>query len=189
MRHPRPSMPKSRAVSRRDVLLHGCAWSLLGTGAAPSRVARASDLQLGQRAPTATLVTLEGLHLSTADMLGQVVIITFWATWCVPCREELPLLSKYAAQHFDQGLKVLGFAVNDPEELEQVRAVAQTLSFPVGLLAISSAVGYGRIWRIPVNFTIGRDGRLVDDGWASHSAAWNQERLDRIVTPLLQRGS
>jgi thiol-disulfide isomerase/thioredoxin len=178
-------MPEAGTVSRRLFLQRGGAWSLLGVGAALSGMGRASDLHVGQLAPAATLVTLAGQRFSTADMFGQVVIITFWATWCVPCREELPLLSKYAAQHLERGLKVLGFSVNVPEELKEVRAVAQTLSFPVGLLANSSAAGYGRIWRIPVNFTIDRAGRLVDDGWSSPSAAWNEERLERVVTPLL----
>jgi cytochrome c biogenesis protein CcmG, thiol:disulfide interchange protein DsbE len=72
-----------------------------------------------------------------------------------------------------------------PQEVAGVRAVAGSLSFPNGLLASSSAPGYGRIWRIPVNFTIDREGRLVDDGWREKKPVWTPERLDRIVTPLL----
>ncbi len=150
-----------------------------------NRAARANDLRLGERAPPATLVTLDGQKLSTTDLLGHVVILTFWATWCVPCRDELPLLSKYASEHAAQGLQVLGFSLDLPEDLKGVRAVAQSLTFPVGLLAQSSAPGYGRIWRIPVNFTIDRQGRLADDGWQDKKPVWTQERLDRVVTPLL----
>ena len=149
------------------------------------RAARANDLRVGQSAPPATLVTVDGQKVSTTDLLGHVVILTFWATWCVPCREELPLLSKYATEHAGVGLKVLGFSLDVPEDLKAVRAVGQSLSFPVGLLAQSSAPGYGRIWRIPVNFTIDRQGRLVDDGWLDKKPVWTQERLDQIVTPLL----
>jgi len=104
----------------------------------------------------------------------------------VPCRDELPLLSTYAAEHAAQGLSVLGFTLNTPDEMEQVRAVARTLSFPVGFLEHSSAPGYGRIWRIPVNFTIDRAGRLVDDGWKDRHPVWTRERLARVVTPLLE---
>ncbi len=147
--------------------------------------ARANDLRLGQPAPPATLVTLDGQKLSTTDLLGHVVILTFWGTWCVPCREELPLLSRYATEHAALGLKVLAFSLDTPEDSKAVRAVAQSLSFPVGLLSQSSAPGYGRIWRIPVNFTIDAQGRLVDDGWNDKKPVWTQERLDRIVTPLL----
>jgi thiol-disulfide isomerase/thioredoxin len=167
-----------RAALRTFGLVAAC-------GILATREARANDLRLGERAPPATLVTLDGQKLSTTDLLGNVVILTFWATWCVPCREELPLLSKYATEHAAQGLKVLGFSLDLPEDLKGVRAVGQSLSFPVGLLAHSSAPGYGRIWRIPVNFTIDREGRLVDDGWRDKKPVWTQERLDRIVTPLL----
>ena len=172
-------------TTRRAVLQGAAAWSLLGWGALRAPPAQANDLLIGQRAPVATLVTLDGQRVSTPDLLGQVVILTFWATWCVPCRDELPLLSTYAQEHAAQGLSVLGFSLNSPGELDQVRAVAQSLNFPVGLLANSYTPGYGRIWRIPVNFTIGRDGRLLDDGWKDRNPAWTRERLERIVTPLL----
>jgi peroxiredoxin len=176
-------------LTRRSILEGITAWSFVACGSLWASGARANDVRVGQRAPAATLVTLDGQKLSTSDLLGQVVILTFWATWCVPCREELPLLSKYASEHAAQGLKVLAFSLDTPEDLESVRKVAQTLSFPVGLLANSSAPGYGRIWRIPVNFTIDRDGKLVDDGWHDRKPVWTQERLDRIVTPLLARNT
>lgn len=176
--------PANRA--RRSVLQGAAAWGLLGFWSLPALRARANDVRVGQPAPAATLVTLDGKRLSTPELIGQVVILTFWATWCVPCREELPLLSTYAAEHAAQGLRVLGFTLDTPDELKQVRAVARTLSFPVGFLSSSSAPGYGRIWRIPVNFTIDRAGRLVDDGWKDRRPVWTQERLARIVTPLLE---
>ncbi len=172
-------------LTRRSLLQGFAGLGLAGYGMLDSTAAHANDLRVGERAPPATLVTLDGQKLSTPDLLGHVVILTFWATWCVPCRDELPLLSKYASEHAAQGLQVLGFSLDLPEDLKGVRAIAQTLSFPVGLLAQSSAPGYGRIWRIPVNFTIDRTGRLVDDGWRAKKPVWTQERLDSIVTPLL----
>jgi peroxiredoxin len=149
--------------------------------------AHANDLRVGGTAPPATLVTVDGQRISTPELLGQVVILTFWATWCEPCREELPLLSEYALRHSDAGLRVLGFSLDPPDKLAEVRTVAHTLSFPVGLLADSSTPGYGRIWRLPVNFTIDRAGRLAMDGWEEKKPTWTNERLERVVTPLLNR--
>jgi len=80
---------------------------------------------------------------------------------------------------------VLGFSLDDPGNLEQVRAVSRTLAFPTGLLGSDRLAGYGRIWRIPVNFTIDRHGRLLDNGWNDKQPVWTRERLERIVTPLL----
>jgi cytochrome c biogenesis protein CcmG/thiol:disulfide interchange protein DsbE len=147
--------------------------------------ARANSLHVGQTAPPAILVTLDGQRIASADLRGQIVILTFWASWCVPCRQELPLLSAYAQAHALQGLTILAFSLDAPEDMRRVRQLAQAWHFPAGLLAQSSAPGYGRIWHIPVNFTIDREGRLVDDGWKDKQPTWTAERLERIVTPLL----
>ncbi|HEX8777724.1 MAG TPA: TlpA family protein disulfide reductase, partial [Rhodanobacter sp.] len=96
-----------------------------------------------------------------------------------------PLLSRYARQHAKQGLVVLGFSLDTPDELAKVRKVADTLSFPVGLLGDPHVPGYGRIWHLPVSFGLGRDGKLVDDGWKDKNPVWTRERLDKVVTPLL----
>lgn len=175
--------------TRRSVLQGAAAWGVLGLVSLRARPVQGNEVRVGQPAPVATLVSLDGQRLSTPDLKGQVMVLTFWATWCVPCREELPLLSAYAAEHAAQGLSVLGFTLNTADELDQVRAVAHTLSFPVGFLERSSASGYGRIWRIPVNFTIARDGRLADDGWKDRKPVWTEERLARIVTPLLDEAA
>jgi len=153
------------------------------------RRALANDLRLGAPAPPASLTTLDGRKIATSDLLGHVVILTFWATWCEPCREELPLLSGYAERHSPDGLRILGFSLDTPDKLDDVRHVAQTLKFPVGLLANSSAPGYGRIWRLPVSFTIDRQGRLVDNGWKDKNPTWTADSLERIVTPLLAQSA
>ncbi|HJU26568.1 MAG TPA: TlpA disulfide reductase family protein [Rhodanobacteraceae bacterium] len=152
--------------------------------AAPA-VRAGNDLVLGAPAPPIMLTTLDGRHIATRDLRGKVVILTFWATWCAPCREELPLLSRYAQRHARDGLVVLGFSLDTPDKLDEVRAVAKRLDFPVGLLGDPHVPGYGRIWHLPVNFTIDRSGNLVDDGWKDEDPVWTRERLERIVTPLL----
>jgi len=164
---------------------NAAAFGLLGVTGLLTREARANSLQVGQPAPPATLVTLDGHSLATSDYLGKVVILTFLATWCVPCRDELPLLSEYQQQNAAKGLVVLGFSLDEPDQLAQVRAMAAPLHFPVGLLSASQAPGYGRIWHIPVSFTIDRAGRLADNGWKDKHPVWTTERLERVVAPLL----
>jgi cytochrome c biogenesis protein CcmG, thiol:disulfide interchange protein DsbE len=174
--------------TRRALLRGAAALSVTGLGALIAPSASANALRVGAPAPPATLVTLDGQRIATSDLLGRVVILTFWATWCGPCREELPLLSAYAAQHAGENLTVLAFTLDSPDDLRKVQPVAQSLSFPVGFLANSSLPGYGRIWRIPVNFTINRQGLLIDDGWKDRDSTWTPERLQRVVTPLLESG-
>jgi peroxiredoxin len=175
----------SKQTGRRDLLRGVAGLAVTGLDALFAPRARANDLRLGAPAPPATLVTLDGNRIATSALLGQVVILTFWATWCGPCRQELPLLSDYAARHASQGLSVLGFTLDSTDASVKVREVASRLSFPVGLLEDSTLPGYGRIWRIPVNFTIDRRGLLVDDGWKDKEPVWTAERLERVVTPLL----
>jgi len=152
------------------------------------RGAAADDLVVGQAAPPLILHTLDGRSIATPDLRGKIVILTFWATWCAPCREELPLLSAYAAQHTGQGLEILGFSLDNPGTLPEVRRVAATLSFPVGLLGSAWAGGYGRMWRLPVSFVIDRRGILRHDGWQDEQEPWTEARLALLVTPLLSEG-
>ncbi|AOJ37428.1 hypothetical protein WJ23_05755 [Burkholderia lata] len=149
--------------------------------------AQAGSLTVGRPAPGLVLHTLDGQSIASEDLRGNVVILTFWATWCEPCRTELPLLSAYAARHAANGLRVLGFSLDGADNLAEVRQVAAGLSFPVGLLGSAYAGGYGRMWRIPVNFTIDRNGLLVDNGWDDPQPSWTAERLERVVAPLLRR--
>ncbi len=178
-------LPEPRRFTRRTALQRACAWSVCGLTGWLAREARANDLKVGAAAPAATLVTLDGQSISTAQLRGDVIILTFWATWCAPCREELPLLSGYATRHREAGLRVLAFTLDTPDKLPEVKKIAESLSFPVGFLERSSAPGYGRIWRLPVSFTIDRAGRLVVDGWKEKSPSWTAERLEQVVTPLL----
>ncbi len=177
-------LPGAARSGRRSLLKGACAAWLVG-GTLRAVPACAADLRVGAPAPPATLVTLDGERITTTDLRGQVVILTFWATWCAPCREELPRLSEYSRRHAEHGLRVLGFGLDAGDQLADVRKVAAGLSFPVGFLADSSAPGYGRIWRLPVNFTIDRNGRLAEDGWKEKTPGWTPERLEQLITPLL----
>ena len=178
-------MAKPSDHARRALLRHALS---LGLGAAASGLAqpaRADALRVGAPAPPLVLHTLNGDSIATRDLRGQIVIVTFWASWCRPCLEELPILSDYAQRHRSQGLTVLGFSLDTPATLPAVRSLAAKLSFPVGLLGSAYAGGYGRIWRIPVSFTIDRSGLLVDNGWQDRAPAWTEARLEHHVTPLL----
>jgi cytochrome c biogenesis protein CcmG, thiol:disulfide interchange protein DsbE len=171
---------------RRGGLPRIVAACLLAGAASLPRPSHADGPRVGKPAPPLTLHTVDGRTISTDSLRGKVVILSFWATWCEPCKEELPLLSAYAARHAEEGLVVLGFSLDDPSSLPAVREVAAGLSFPVGLLGDAYAGGYGRIWRLPANFTIDRSGMLADNSWNDDLPQWTAASLQRVVSPLLE---
>jgi cytochrome c biogenesis protein CcmG, thiol:disulfide interchange protein DsbE len=179
-----PSDSRARHALPRRTFLKSLG-AFLAWDAVESAAVLARGLHTGETAPVARLGTLDGQSISSADLLGNVVILTFWATWCTPCREELPLLSDYLANHAQAGLRILGFSLDTADKRSEVQRVAQSLRFPVGLMSDSSAPGYGRIWRLPVSFTIDRQGLLAVDGWKEKNPSWTRERLEQVVTPLL----
>ncbi len=178
--------PVARPRARRwlQSLFKGSLLLVLGAASVLPHAASAGTLELGKPAPPLVLNTLNGQRIATQDLQGDVVIVTFWATWCAPCRQELAILSEYAERHAQQGLRVLAFSLDGADELPQVRDIASKLSFPVGLLGSSWAGEYGRIWRVPVSFVIDRNGHLVDNGWTDPEPAWTAKRLARVVDPL-----
>ena len=183
-------VPTSLPTQTRRSLLTQCTTALGALSVLESLVvtkpAHATvNLKLGQTAPNLTLHTLDGKDIRTQDLLGQVVILSFWATWCEPCHEELPVLSMFHEKHKDRGIHVLGFSLDTPEALSKVQRVASTLSFPVGLLGSAYAGDYGRIWNLPVNFVIDRAGRLAYNGWDDKQPAWTMPHLHSVIDPLV----
>jgi len=160
-------------------------WISLATliGAAMPACARGNTLVVGQPAPGLVMTALDGTRYDTRALKGKVVFLTFWATWCSPCRAELPALSRYASEH--PGVVVLALNLDSPEDRPKVREIARDLRFPVGMLGDEHVPGYGRIWHLPVSFVIDRQGRLAVDGWKDKDPAWTSQRLERDVTPLL----
>jgi cytochrome c biogenesis protein CcmG, thiol:disulfide interchange protein DsbE len=88
--------------------------------------AQANDLVINGPAPDFTATTFDGREVTLADFKGQVLIINFWATWCGPCKEELPLLNNYyaAAKQRDYGLKILAITTEDSLPAFKLRPLA-----------------------------------------------------------------
>jgi peroxiredoxin len=82
-----------------------------------SAAPRATDLRgedlIGQRRPDYNLGSADGSIVSASDFDGQVVLVNFWATWCAPCREEMPMLMDLRARYKEDGLEVVGIAIDD----------------------------------------------------------------------------
>ena len=138
----------------------------------------------GQPAPTIQAKLLDGTAFNLADDAGKVVIVNLWATWCAPCREEMPALDAYYRAHRDQGLVLVALSMDDPKDEAKVREVTRAYSFPVGLQHDNYLNGYGRIWRLPLTFVVDRKGILRKDQWYGDPGL-DAHLLEETVTPLL----
>jgi len=147
--------------------------------------AGAKGLAVGEPAPTIEATLLDGSRFSLADMRGKVVVVNVWATWCGPCRAEMPALEAFYQAHRDQGLVVLAISADDRSDIDQVRAAMHDFTYPAAMAQDSKISGYGRLWRVPLTFVIDRDGVLRRDGFKA-APTIDAAALDQDVLPLLR---
>jgi peroxiredoxin len=138
--------------------------------------------QAGFLAPEFTLQTVDGNQVSLTDLRGQPVILNFWATWCPPCRIEMPHLQQ-ASQKYEGRATILG--IDQRETIEEVAAFASEhdLTFPL-LMDEDGAVNniYG-VRGLPTTFFVDKDGVIVENFTGILNQAILEDRLDELLTP------
>jgi cytochrome c biogenesis protein CcmG, thiol:disulfide interchange protein DsbE len=156
--------PEARPLRRRiaitfDVMLAIVVLVLLYQRALPQAAAALGIGQPGEAAAPFKLVTLEGDSLALDELRGQVVLVNFWASWCPPCRVEMPGFERVYRERRDDGFVIVGIATDRHAE-DQIRAfVAEhDITYPI-LLATGQVVrDYGGVRALPESFLIDRDG-------------------------------
>jgi len=139
----------------------------------------------GKAAPALQARLLDGNQFALADQGGKVVLVNFWATWCAPCRAEMPALETYYQQHRAEGLELLAISMDEPKDEAKVREVMRAFTFPAALVGDAQIKGYGRVWRLPLTFVIDRHGVLRKDSWYGKPGL-DVPLLEATVTPLLR---
>lgn len=140
-------------------------------------------LDLGDAAPALKGTTLDGWPFDLAAQKGRVVVVNLWATWCEPCRAEMPLLDAFYKKHRDQGLVMLGLDENDPEDEAEVRKVMADFSYPAVMAEKASDNGF-RARVVPITYVIDAAGTVRAKFWAGGTPV-TVENLEKAVAPLL----
>jgi len=113
-------------------------------------------------APDWALSGLDGRTVKLSDFKGKVVVLNFWATWCPPCRREIPDLVALHNKYADQGVVVIGFSLDEGGVAGvQSFATKSGINYPLVMGDQQTAQAYGGISSIPTTFIIGRDGKLA----------------------------
>jgi peroxiredoxin len=117
----------------------------------------------GQPAPDFSLQSLDGKAVRLADFRGKAVLLNFWATWCQPCKIEMPWFEEMQKQYGPQGLQVVGIAMDDAGKEEISKFVKQMgVNYPILIGTESVGDAYGGVQFLPSTFFINRDGKMVD---------------------------
>ncbi len=113
-------------------------------------------------APDFTLTSVEGKDVSLSDYRGKVIILDFWATWCPPCKAEIPGFVELYSQYNDQGLEIIGISL-DQGDLSVVPAFVKSYNVNYPILYYKDEVisNYGGIRSIPTTFIIDKEGNIV----------------------------
>ena len=132
-------------------------------------------------APAFSLIDINGRKLELADYKGKVVLLDFWATWCGPCRIEIPGFIQLQERYRDQGLAVLGIYIDD--NAESVRDFYREFKMNYAVAAGDQRLVelYGGIVGLPTTFLIGRDGRI----YSKHSGATDVAVFEEEIKVLL----
>jgi peroxiredoxin len=149
------------------------------------------DSMRGQPAPDFTLESLDGKTIRLSDFHGKAVLLNFWATWCVPCKTEMPWFEDFQKRYGPEGLQILGIDTQDSSSRADISAFARRVgvTYPIAVASEPVAQAYGGLQFLPFTLYIDRDGRVVDRkfGLRSRSEIENEIKLALASSRVAQK--
>jgi len=133
-------------------------------------------------APALVLVDLNGNKVNTSSYAGNVVLINFWAAWCIPCTDEVPKLVALQEKYRAQGFRVIGISMEDQDSALREFYRKNKMNYPVVAGNEKIAEAYGGILGLPTSVLIGRDGSIR----ARHPGLADFSKLEQEIIALLQ---
>ncbi|MFZ0662148.1 MAG: TlpA disulfide reductase family protein [Acidobacteriaceae bacterium] len=151
---------------------------------------------LGKTAPNFTLTDTEGKRVSLSDYKGKAVVVDFWATWCAPCRIEIPWLEQFNTQYAGKGLQILGVSednlnlddktvlVKEKKDITD-KAAQMKINYPVLFDDANVSTPYGGVEALPTTFFIDRSGKVV----ASTVGLVSRSEIEANIKKALSTGA
>ena len=168
--------------SKRLIIYAIVALCLLGLYVAGRRTAqKPKPTAPGNAAPEFTVTDIDGKKLALSDYKGKVVLLDFWATWCTPCRAEIPHFVEMQQKYGPQGFQVVGISMDDDAKPVKEFYRQFNMNYPVAVGDDKLAQSFGGVLGLPVNFIIDREGRIH----AKYLGATDVSVIDKAVSDLL----
>jgi thiol-disulfide isomerase/thioredoxin len=164
------------------VLIAGSAYFLFQNRSSQTELA-AVPIAVNYAAPSLSLTDIQGQPVSFIDYGGQVILVNLWATWCPPCKKEMPALETFYKKHKEDGFTIV--AINDGDPTADVVQFVKDygLTFPVWLdptyIATEQAF---KTLSLPSSYVINREGSVV----LSWVGGINRKNLEKYVTPIIE---
>src|SRR5271154_3342557 len=147
-----------------------------------------ASLSVGDAAPALVVPELDGKAFDLSALHGKVVIVNFWATWCPPCRAEMPALDAFYRRYHADGLEMIGVSADRPHDRSDVVKVMQTLSYPVAIMDDATVNNFGPPEVLPVTFVVDSSGILRAE-FTPDQTPVTEKSLSDAVLPLLPQKS
>ena len=138
-----------------------------------------------EQAPAFDLLRLDGVRARLDEMQGKIVILDFWATWCAPCREEMPSIERLRRVMKDQRFAVLAVNLAEPEPRVGQFLQSMSLGFPILLDADMVVTRAWKVRQLPASFVVGPDGRIRYSYLGELD--WSSEAVRKTIAGLLPR--
>ncbi len=166
------------------ILIYGASWR------SPARSSRVSlgapDKSVPRPAPDFELITLDGRAVKLSDFRGKSLVLNFWATYCGPCRVEMPWLIDLYKQYRSQGLEIFGVSMDDDGEQQRVADFVREIGVNYTILLGNHTVGdaYRAARFLPQTFFINRDGQIT----GSATGMKSKQEFETYINQLLSAG-
>jgi peroxiredoxin len=143
----------------------------------------------GHDAPDFVLTDLQGRTVKLSDLRGKAVVLNFWATWCPPCKEEIPWLVDLQKRYGSQGLQIVGINMDDGDPKDVVKFAAEnSINYPVLYGQDKVADLYGGIDYLPTTFYIGRNGVVLDRVFGQPERGEIEKNIQRAIATTAKAG-
>ncbi len=143
----------------------------------------------GKVAPGFSLVDLEGKKVALADYKGKPVLVNFWATWCAPCKLEMPWFEEFHQKYAGQGLVILGIAADEaPKKVIGDNAKKLGVTYPILLTDDKVADAYGGVDYLPESFYVDRTGKVLIETAGMSDGQGGKDEIEANIKKLLAAG-